>query len=984
MSGQETISTELEQACAEEPIHIIGTVQPHGFVLVVDIASTRIVQVSSGAARHWKGLAQSSDLLQAEIADRIDGFDADPASVLGALPMADPIALPLRPRLVNEGVASRSLVAQARKFECVGHRVGDLAVLEWQPRGNPGDARTSAAQTMLTITSSLLRLRTAKALDAFYRDCVREVARLCGFDRVMLYRFLPDWTGEVIAEEASGKLKTRFLGLRFPASDIPSQARALYASSRIRVLADVLAASDTLLPALLPAGGPLDQSHSLLRGFSEVHRTYLKNMGVRATMSLSIVCDGALWGLIACHHYQPRLAPHHVRDTLRRVCELVAGISAMRIETLSQLATVHNTVALDQLLLRVYQAVLPEENISAALANLVPALLSTFEASTFCVRIGDFQYVGGCTHSTASDSAITQEVASLFGADPPPIGVLLRTDLLAPGGNALATLPAAAGLLAVQQAGQTLDICAFTRPEVIRQVDWAGAPAKLAVTAPDGRVRLEPRRSFELWKQKIGGTARPWSSTEVLACQRLLRILGDACRQRQHKALEQELRWHAQHDFLTGLVNRQSMEESLDQRLGAHCYDSAVMLIDLDHFKMINDTHGHAAGDQLLQALALRLAGVVRPTDILSRVGGDEFLLLADMPLHDHAVAMAIAARLHGAVEEPFDVQGNAVRLGLSVGIAIPPEHGTNATDLMRRADLALYRAKKSGRASTIIFDAKLEEGLLGTYELERDLQEAIGRNELSLVFQPQVDLRSGRVVGLEALVRWTHPVRGSVGPGVFIPIAERSDLILQIGQWVVRTAIATQAVWRLQGLVSPPVSVNVSMNEVMSGTLVGTISRQLTEFQMPPDCLTVELTESVIMKDPRVAMSVLSALKLLGVSTALDDFGTGYSSLSYLRQLPLVCLKVDQSFIADLTRDAHSRSLTQAIIRMAEALKMTTIAEGVETRGQLHWLRSHNCDVGQGYLFSPAVPAELVHATNERIEAAWLGLHQAEVAKPA
>jgi predicted signal transduction protein with EAL and GGDEF domain len=350
------------------------------------------------------------------------------------------------------------------------------------------------------------------------------------------------------------------------------------------------------------------------------------------------------------------------------------------------------------------------------------------------------------------------------------------------------------------------------------------------------------------------------------------------------------------------------------------------------------------------------------------------------MPLPDHALAMAIAARLHGAVEEPFDVQGHAVKLGLSVGISIPPEHGTNATDLMRRADLALYRAKKSGRASTVIFDAKLEEGLLGTYELERDLQEAIGRNELSLVFQPQVDLRSGLVVGLEALVRWTHPARGSVGPAVFIPIAERSDLILQIGQWVVRTAIATQANWRMRGLVSPSISVNVSMTEVMSGTLVDTIGRHLKEYQMPAECLTVELTESVIMKDPRVAMSVLSALKLLGVSTALDDFGTGYSSLSYLRQLPLTCLKVDQSFIADLTRDAHSRSLTQAIIRMAEALKMSTIAEGVETRGQLHWLRNHKCEIGQGYLFSAAVPAELVHSTNERIEAAWTGLHLGEV----
>jgi diguanylate cyclase (GGDEF)-like protein len=972
LSGEATISAELERACAEEPIHVIGTVQAHGFVLVVHIPSARIVQVSSGTARHWAGLSQSTDLLQSEVVDWVDGFGAEPTTMLLGLPYADPVPLPLWPSCLDAD-GYRTSTARGDEFECVGHRVGDLALLEWQPLGK-GPARVGEAHGMVAMTSALLRLRSAQALESFYQDCVREVARICGFDRVMLYRFLPDWTGEVIAEEAAGALKTRFLGLRFPASDIPSQARALYASSKVRVLADVLAASDRLLPSTLPDGSPLDQSHSLLRGFSEVHQTYLKNMGVRATMSLSIVCDGKLWGLIACHHYEPRIPPHHVRDTLRQVCELVAGVSAMRIETLSQLAAVNNAVALNQVLVRIHQAVLEDEPISEVLARFVPELLAAFQASAFCLSIGDLQFLGGSTQSAASASETTREVAARFGAAHGPSGVLAVTDLLTSNGAALSTLPAAAGLLAAQDSGQTLDFCAFTRSEVVREVDWAGAPLKETSRAPNGRVRLEPRRSFDVWKQTISGTARAWSPMEVDACGRLLRILNDAFKRREYKSLEQELRWHAHHDHLTGLVNRRSMEESLDERLSAKCDGCAVMLIDLDHFKMVNDTHGHAAGDRLLRDLALRLGSVIRTPDILSRMGGDEFLLLAELAGPDPALAAAVAARLHRAVEEPFDVEGNSVRLGLSVGIAIPPGHGTNATDLMRRADLALYQAKKSGRAATVIFDSRLEEGLLGTYELERDLQGAIGKGELSLVFQPEVDLSTGRVVGLEALVRWTHPTRGAVGPSVFIPIAERSDLITQIGQWVLRTAIATQADWRLRGHKSPPVAVNVSMTEVTSGTLVDTIGRLLREYQMPASCMTVEVTESVIMKDPRVAMSVLNNLKRLGVTAALDDFGTGYSSLAYLRQLPLTCLKVDQSFTADLTRDAHSRGLTQAIIRMAEALQMTTIAEGIETRGQLQWLRGRKCNTGQGYFFSPAVPADLVHSTNARVEAAWRG----------
>jgi len=972
LTGQDTISQELEKTCAEEPIHIIGTVQPHGFVLVVDISTTQIVQVSSGAARHWQGLGEASRLLQGTLMDWVDGLGESPHALLDGLPCADPMALNLQPCIAATEGAARILASFAGAFECVGHRVGNLAVLEWQAQSE--DFASNDSKGMISVTTALLRLRGAQTLAMFYRDCVREVARLCGFDRVMLYRFLPDWTGEVIAEEAAGSLKTRFLGLRFPASDIPSQARALYADSKIRVLADVQAVPDILLPPLTPSGELLDQSHSLLRGFSQVHQTYLKNMGVRATMSLSIVCEGKLWGLIACHHYQPRVPPHHVRDTLRRVCELVAGVIAMRIETLSHLAAAQEAVSMDQLLSRVHQDVLQDDDTEAVLARRLPEVLAAFRATALVVGIGNLQYLGGVTNAPASAEEVTRELAvriGTFASD----GILTRTDLLAPDGTALKTLPQAAGLLAVQSVGERA-ICAFTRAEIVREVNWGGEPIKRAVTAPDGHVRLEPRRSFDLWKETIRGTARAWVATEVDACERLLRILSDACRRREHKLLERELRFRAHHDHLTGLVNRRSMEESLDQHLGAKRFDSAVMLIDLDHFKMINDTHGHAAGDRLLQALSSRLSAVIRPTDILARVGGDEFLLLAELGSPDQAAAVAIAQRLHAAMQAPFDVEGQPVRLALSVGIAIPPGHGTNATDLMRRADLALYRAKKSGRASTVVFDTPLEEGLMGAYELERDLQDAIGNDELSLVFQPEVDLNTGRVVALEALLRWTHPKRGPIGPGVFIPIAERSELITQIGQWVMRAAIATQAKWRLQGDAILPIAVNTSMSEISAGTLVDTIARLLNEFQMPPQCLTVELTESVIMKDPRVAMRVLSGLKHLGILTALDDFGTGYSSLSHLRQLPLNALKVDQSFTADLTKDAHSRSLTQAIIRMAEALKMTTIAEGVETRGQLDWLRGQKCNLGQGYLFSPAVAADLVPVTNARIEENWKVLH--------
>jgi len=972
----ESISTTLEAACADEAIHVIGTIQPHGFLLVVDVYTTRIVQVSSGVARHWEGLGDASQLLESPLARWMDGLEQNPAQQLMSLPTSGLLVLPFKPRRDRRVGAVPGPSAAGGEFECVGHRVGDVAILEWQPLGDrPADA-AGAIGDIDDLRAVIARLRIPKLLDVFYRECVREIARISGFDRVMLYRFRPDWSGEVIAERAGKDLKSRFLGLRFPASDIPKQARALFASSKIRVIADASATPDVLIPPLLPRGLALDQSYSLLRGVSEVHRTYLANMGVRATMSLSIMSDGKLWGLISCHHYQPRNASQLVINALRQVCELIAEFVAVRIEALSQLESTHNKLLIEHLLNRINQALLLDENVQSVLDRWLSQLLLALSADGLYANVGALRYAGESAGAVPPRAEVFDEVARLFDANANPSSVLQRVDLLAEGGRPLVSLPAAAGLLAAHQVGEQLEFCAFTRPEVTTEVRWAGAPTKVVATSQDGRVVLQPRRSFEVWKQTVAGRARDWSRTEADACERLLRILSDTEKRRTHSELQQILVWHAHHDHLTGLLNRRTFEESLARHLSERRYDFALMLIDLDTFKMINDTKGHAVGDRMLQELSRRLTAVIRPTDILARVGGDEFMLLAKMNQPDSAIAVQMAARLHAAVFPAFDLEGYSTRLGISIGIAIPPLHGTNATDLMRRADLALYSAKKLGRSRSILFDPALELALVSAYELERDLYEAIAKGQLWLAFQPEVDLVTGKVVGLEALARWEHPTRGAIGPNEFIPIAEHSGLIKPIGQWVVRTVIATQAEWRRVGFRSLPVAVNVSMTEITSGRLVDHIGAMLSEFRMPPDCLGVELTESVIMSDPALALKVLQNLRKLGITTALDDFGTGYSSLSYLRQLPLTCLKVDRSFTAALTDDEHSRSLTQAIIRMADSLTMDTIAEGVETPAQLQWLVEHDCNIGQGFLFSHPVPAAAVHRTVERIESAWRTAH--------
>jgi diguanylate cyclase (GGDEF)-like protein len=514
----------------------------------------------------------------------------------------------------------------------------------------------------------------------------------------------------------------------------------------------------------------------------------------------------------------------------------------------------------------------------------------------------------------------------------------------------------------------------MTREEVVQQVRWGGEPVKDIVPLPNGRVRLEPRRSFAVWQQSVRGHSDPWLPTDAEALQNLLRILSEVNKLQVNRKMQETLHWRAHHDHLTGLYNRRAMEDEVTRRLEDSQYNTALMLLDLDHFKKINDTYGHETGDQVLQQLSMRLKAVMREPDLLARLGGDEFMLLLQVPHPNSATALTFAERLHQAVASPFDIRGQRFRLGISVGIAIPPGHGRSVSELLRHADLALYQAKSQGRSRSVVFESAMAANQRDHYLLERDLDEAVERNQLSLVFQPKVDLISHKVVGLEALVRWNHPTRGQSSPGAFIPIAEHSDQIIRIDRWVMRNVVAELARWQAHGLTRLPVAINLSIADILSPNLVKYLAGLLDEYHVPPDGLEIEVTESCFVRQLDETRSVLRALNEAGISTSLDDFGTGFSSLSHLRQLPLQCLKIDQSFTRSMLQDPNAEKLTQAIVAMGNALKMTIVAEGVETREQMNWLLAHGCHIGQGYFFSPPVPSEDVHQVIERIEVRLTG----------
>jgi diguanylate cyclase (GGDEF)-like protein/PAS domain S-box-containing protein len=431
----------------------------------------------------------------------------------------------------------------------------------------------------------------------------------------------------------------------------------------------------------------------------------------------------------------------------------------------------------------------------------------------------------------------------------------------------------------------------------------------------------------------------------------------------QRKAAEQQIHKLAYFDALTGLPNRLLLADRFNQALSMAKRQSepmTLMFLDLDHFKNVNDTLGHPAGDALLVEATRRLSATVRAGDTLSRQGGDEFVLL--LPDCNALQAAHVAQKLMDSMVSVMHIEGHDVAITLSIGIAIYPTDGTDFNAMSKSADVAMYRAKEEGRNGYRFFTSDMQVRSSRTLTLESHLRRALERNELQLVYQPQVSLANGQLVGVEALLRWHHPTLGVVSPVEFIPMAESSGLILPIGEWVLRTAAQQLKDWMNQGLGRFAMAVNLSAVQFRDATLSTLVASVLHELTLPPDCLELELTESVAMSDPLGAVVAIDELNALGVHMAIDDFGTGYSSLSYLKRFKVDKLKIDKSFVQDITTDPDDKAIASAIISLASSLGLRTIAEGVETPGQLAWLRMQGCDEAQGYFFSPPVSAtELV-----------------------
>lgn len=456
----------------------------------------------------------------------------------------------------------------------------------------------------------------------------------------------------------------------------------------------------------------------------------------------------------------------------------------------------------------------------------------------------------------------------------------------------------------------------------------------------------------------------------------LLGYLGAISDISELKAAQIQMETLAFYDPLTGLANRRLFRNRLEKSVKSVLRSGssmALMFLDMDQFKRVNDTLGHDAGDILLKEVAHRLSHTVRENDTVSRIGGDEFtILLTDV--HHTSDVLVVAEKLLHAMAKPIRIKGQDIVTTVSIGITMTPEDSTDANTLMKNADLAMYRAKELGRNNFQFFSEDMNHSILEHLSLEKEINEAIARQQFSLVFQPKISLFDFGITGVETLIRWQHPEKGMITPDRFIPVAEETGQILEIGSWVLEQS-CRQISSLIRSNVLPEhakVAVNLSARQFTDPHLLQRIRSVLEITNIPPHCLELEITESTLMEDVESAIQIMQEIKKTGVAIAIDDFGTGYSSLAYIKRFPIDVLKVDRSFVMDIPEDKNDMAITAAVIAMAQKLSMTVVAEGVETQEQLQFLRQNNCDEGQGYLFSRPLSLGQLHqflSENERLK---------------
>jgi diguanylate cyclase (GGDEF)-like protein len=925
--------------CASEPIHRPGCIQPDGALLVVSADTTRVLQVSANVEQ-FLGLA-----LEAALAGSF-------AELVGEGNARTIRELPVRGDLQPAVPAFFRFDAQFR-FDA-RWRITDLAVLAHRVNGdwvieleNCNETEQQHFGRLFAATrNSLWESDNESDLGRYCQLVTDQVRHLTGFDRVMTYRFDKHWNGEVITESRNSRLPS-VLGHHFPASDIPAQARRLYTRNLVRVLSDVDSEPVPLIPQTHPVTHKeLDMSYAVLRSMSPVHVKYLRNMGVHAALSISLMLNGKLWGLIACHNSAPLRVPFQVRE----LAEFVAKSVALKLSSLEAADRSAYMKHVQETLVAITRRIGQSGDIRDVLGYLHSEILALLSASGGVIAIGGQQYPFGLVPDPDDIDGLVTWLRENRDDE------IVHTECLVneyPPAERFKSI--AAGLLSVRLDPEFNEYTLWFRPERIRTISWAGNPAKSIIEDAEG-IHLEPRMSFARWCEEQHGNSLPWTHIEIDSAQAIsltmIEVLSQKALISETKRAEARLKFLANHDLLTGLPNRLLLSERLESALLAAEVGRrglAVLFVDLDHFKAVNDTHGHLIGDRYLQEVANRLKSSLRHDDILARWGGDEFVAVIEQ-LPGGAAVEETVQRLHARLASPVRLAGHELIPSASIGVARYPQDGVDAERLIQAADAAMYREKMKRRNNS---------PQLTGISIGSQLGRAFAENEFVLHYQPQLAADDSRLVGMEALIRWRHPTHGMLAPDDFFAAAQSLGMMPDIGDWVLRTVCTQINEWNAILPAGAVIALNVAPSE-LDPNFAERALKIIAQLDVPPQRIGFEIPEQALERRPEVVVA-LQQLAEAGVRLSIDGFGTGYLSLMQLRELPISCFKIDQHLIAELPGNGKDVAIIRGVVALARSLGIATVAEGVETEDQLDCLRTEGVDIVQGFFLARPLPVEKV-----------------------
>lgn len=905
--------------CEAEPLTFPGRIQPFGFLLAVDAQTDAIAFASENVAAH---------------------LGCEPRALHGRT-LADvlcPVSLArLHELLRAERYAPTNFTAvrtrdRTRSFDVVAHRSDGYVLVEFLPPADPRESARAISDAQRLIQG----LRAAPDLSAMLQTAAEEARTLTGFDRAMVYRFDEDMNGEVVAESREAHCEP-YLGLHYPSSDVPAQARRLYLLQRVRQIPDVRHEPAALVGAPGRSGATLDLTHAVLRSVSPYHLAYLENMGVRATLAVSLIVDDALWGMLVFHHG----APKTIDCTLRGLVDLVG-------QTLSALVDIRLAAERKGVLARRAAAITAVEtelaetdSIARAVNVRAEELMAAMSATGCFVKVGGAAQRFGETPPEAVCRAVMARLAQASGS----YAATSETRSLDPSLSGWAGC--ASGAAAIFLPGNPGDGVVWFRPERARDVAWGGDPNR--PMEPDPTTgRLGPRRSFAIWRQRVTGTSARFDAADGEIAVRLRRGLIAALL----RISEERLHWITHFDPLTGLLRREIAEARLRRTVAAvETGVVGVIVVALNRLAPIVERYGPRMGDQLLIGAARRLQALTRKGEYLARFGEDSFVLVARRDGADDL--RRLGAEILDAFRPPFEADGATIAVSVRAGIAVHP--GCPVDALVATAAAAEREAAKDKRGRWVLLERPPERAEPVAADFELEIAPALAAQEFRAVFQPIVAVGDGRPLGVQAQCRWRSPTFGDVPPTLFMPAAVEAGQVFALTVATLDMALRAAAPEIAAGRIGY-VSVKLDPTLLERRSFAAVALSALHRNGLQPPALVLEIREAAFGSD--AALAALAELRARGVRIAIDGFGAGASSLASLSRMAVDLVKLDRAFVAGAVDGGRGAALFAAVLTLVRSLGFACVVEGVETEAQHAAVRDHGCAAAQGPLFADPLEA--------------------------